>query len=848
MTRRKSRLAVPGLILLSVVVVSPGAAAQACRPAAPVPGASTWAPPLDRRVVVHGRDISLREALDRVAAAARIQLSYSGDLLPLDRAVCAPSDSGAAGDVLAVLLRGSAVEPVVTGSDEVVLAPRHRPLSTRTLDTTLRMSVLDRVVVTGSTHGTTARPVTVALDVITGPELTSRDASSLSKALDATVPGLWLWEQSPSDLVARYGSIRGTSSFGTSSPKIYIDGIDVANPLLLTQLGPETIDRVEVIRGPQGAALYGADAISGVVNVVTRYGTSGAGGGRMRIRSDAGLAQSDYLASHGALVERQTLTVNGGTNLRSAGLTAAIGTMGDFVPDGYSRELKATGGFRVIGSRATVTGTGRFYGKDAGVPTNSLLVGPRRDTVMVHGLRDRAGITAADSVWSRTGADSNPQSIREYTLGITAHFAQSDRWSHSLVTGVDGYRLANVSTNDVPIPSAAESALHAAAGGADRGTLRLSSAGTFGGDGPAAATMTFALEHSALRERSLGAPIVNGRAGQTSRNTVTTLWRNNTGITAQSNASFFDALYLTGGMRVERDDALNGGAQLTTLPMFGAALVHDYGALTTKLRGAYGRGMRPVQRAAREIAWLGVRRNANAPPLLPEQQAGTEMGADLLLSRDVGIHVTRFDQHAFGLVQAVALADTAPSRGGGAIGPNAHGMIYELQNVGEIVNRGWELQSTAAHGPLSLSGALSLVDSRVTRLAGSYSGDLRPGDRMLAVPARTASGVATWTSRAWSASLTIARASDWVNYDRLALAGARAAGVSAHALSGPQLRSFWRPYPGVTHLNGSFSRSLPHGLSLMLSADNLLNEQRGEPDNLTIVPGRTVTAGLTAAW
>jgi iron complex outermembrane receptor protein len=80
---------------------------------------------------------------------------------------------------------------------------------------------------------------------------------SLGSILDASVPGVWVWEQSPASLLARYASIRGASSFGLSFPKVYIDGIEVANSLLLTALDVESVDHVEVIRGPQGAALYG---------------------------------------------------------------------------------------------------------------------------------------------------------------------------------------------------------------------------------------------------------------------------------------------------------------------------------------------------------------------------------------------------------------------------------------------------------------------------------------------------------------------------------------------------------------------------------------------------------------
>ena len=61
------------------------------------------------------------------------------------------------------------------------------------------------------------------------------------------MPGVWIWEQSPTGLLASYASIRGASSFGLSYPKVYIDGIEVANSLLVTALDAESVDHVEVI-------------------------------------------------------------------------------------------------------------------------------------------------------------------------------------------------------------------------------------------------------------------------------------------------------------------------------------------------------------------------------------------------------------------------------------------------------------------------------------------------------------------------------------------------------------------------------------------------------------------------
>src|SRR5256885_747234 len=146
--------------------------------------------------------------------------------------------------------------------------------------------ILDRVVITGGAIETPARRLSVAMNVVSGSQLARYPEGNLSQALSDAVPGLWIWQSAPTSLLAHYGSIRGSSSFGSSYPKIYVDGIELANPLLATQFAPETIDRIEIIRGPQGAALYGTDAISGVINIVTRH--DGSNGGPSTIVRSAG--------------------------------------------------------------------------------------------------------------------------------------------------------------------------------------------------------------------------------------------------------------------------------------------------------------------------------------------------------------------------------------------------------------------------------------------------------------------------------------------------------------------------------------------------------------------------------
>ncbi|MFL5551310.1 MAG: TonB-dependent receptor, partial [Gemmatimonadaceae bacterium] len=323
---------------------------------------------------------------------------------------------------------------------------------------------------------------------------------------------------------------------------------------------------------------------------------------------------------------------------------------------------------------------------------------------------------------------------------------------------------------------------------------------------------------------------------------------------AQTNVAWRDAGFLTAGLRVERNEALGSTVRFSALPMLGVATLRDFGALALKLHSAYGRGIRPASTLVRQAAWFDPRGHSRVVDLSPEQQSGIETGVDVYLGRAFGLQLTRFDQLASGLIQRVAYvtpqAYSGPSLGGNQdsrqSGPNRH-IAYVAQNVGEISNRGWELKSDLNVSSLTLTGTFSTVDSRVRCVLRNYVGDLRVGDRMLDVPSKTGSISAAWTGKAWTTSLNASRSWDWIGYDRIALAGAFSNSTQSDAeLVGQELRKYWLKYSGVTRLRASVGRTIFGGLSFSLSGENLLDYQRGEPDNITVVPGRTLTVGLRA--
>ena len=848
--RRTTRAAVAALAALVVALRAEAQTARPCSDASAelVANTGTWSGPLAATVTLHARGLSLRDALDRLGAQSGVPLAYSSDLLPLDRAVCVVADRQPLGRVLATLLEGTSVEALLVAGKVVLApstsaAPREAP----------KVSVLERVIVTGSAIAATRRPLAVGVEVIDGDEIRRSSYADLASALDTYVPGMWIWAQSSGSLVAQYGGVRGASSFSTSYPKMYIDGIEVANPLLVTQLNPDAVDRVEVIRGPQGSALYGSDAISGVINVITRHDGTGPSGARVRVSSLAGASASDFGPSP-VPTHDQRLSVRSGTNLASAGLSIEFGQTGAVFPSAQSRQLSVLGDGRRVTSTAILSGTARLFDRRAGVGNNPLLEGigtPWVDTSATSGPggggSGRGGYD--DQRPAMSTLRDGEQHVRLYTLGGSAMFATHGVWTHTLTAGVDGFQLDNVADATNPFDDGVDATRRGATGSGDRTTLRASSVAQVGGGSAVpATTITLSVEHSVLRQRSNVTDVLAPEGGEryaTAVDGTALLWNHNTGALVQASTAWRDALFLTGGVRVERNDAFSGNDRYPVLPLVGGAFVRAFGPVEMKLRSSYGKGIRPFQTPER-FSWSEYGpTSVGRAGLDPEVQTGIENGVELYVGDLLSLQATRFDQRATGLIQNVAIAVDTQLRGGSL----ERRTRFQLENVGEITNRGWEMQAGLRRGALGVSGTFSTVDSRVRTVAVGYLGDLRPGDRMLAVPAHTSSLSASWTQPRWTLALTATRAEDWVNYDRVALArDYTGADGAQHDVTGARLRSYWRDYSGQTHLRLSASRDVGHGLTLLMLGDNLLGGQVGEPDNLTIRQGRAISGGLRASF
>ncbi len=214
---------------------------------------------------------------------------------------------------------------------------------------------LREVVVTATKTEKDPKDVTQAVTVITSDEIKRSGASNAAEVVRKSVD-LNFQEYGPKGSTANI-SVRGSTA---AQVLILLDGIRLNSPrdggFNLTDLpvALDDIERIEIVRGPS-SALYGADAVGGVVNIITKKPEQN----QARVTGAVGSHGYDSLsASNAGKADKMYYTV----------------TAGRETSDGYRRnsdlDQKTAGG--KIGYEITHDSsldlTANYIGKEIGVP------------------------------------------------------------------------------------------------------------------------------------------------------------------------------------------------------------------------------------------------------------------------------------------------------------------------------------------------------------------------------------------------------------------------------------------------------------------------------------------------
>lgn len=250
-----------------------------------------------------------------------------------------------------------------------------------------------------------------SVTVITRDEIENKAAKSLADVL-RPVEGVFVSER---------GGIGGNTSITLRGSKpsqtlVMIDGVRVGDPSSIAGdfdfggYSPSDIERIEILRGPQ-SALYGSDAMGGVINIVTRKGAGN---------------------------PKASLTIEGGSYGTALARAALTGSYGDF---NYAFSLNGlrTDGFSSFGYRI-----GRYaaYGPFGADPAQKINGSARLGWSNGNGVSIEAGYLG---FWSNVHYDNavtpgtTPEDMRFADVTLNRQRAFTNQfWAKGAVDGLDG--------------------------------------------------------------------------------------------------------------------------------------------------------------------------------------------------------------------------------------------------------------------------------------------------------------------------------------------------------------------------------------------------------------------------
>lgn len=602
-----------------------------------------------------------REATVAVGPDGTFELSSAADRLRVD----------ADGFAQTIITLGTASNPV-----RIVLRPA---------------SFAESVVITAA-RGAERLPSAASSTVVTSAELANSAAGALDDALRQT-PGFTLFRRSSSRVAnptTQGVTLRGVSGSGASRTLVLADGVPLNDPfgswVYWNRVPTAAVDRVEIVRGAAGD-LYGADALGGVVQVLTLSPDRT----RLRATLDGGSFDTARLSTFGGMSSGRWFGSAAGEWLRTDGVaTIAPEVAGpvDVRADSDYRSGFATLGARGDAWRATLKASAYAEDRGNGTPMQLNSTAWRQLAGDVSGVaaggaweaRLSGGTQEYFQTFSAIAADRVTERLTTEQWTPSDFFTASGQWSrafgaYSLLVGGEGHRtqstveefrysLTNVRTGPFEV------------GGTETGGGAYARVG---------------IEASSAVSLGLGARVDSWRSTPT-----------DVALPEKSN-SFFSPR---------------------------ASVAWRLGSQTTLQASAYRSYRTPtLNELHRGFRAGNVQTNPN-PLLEPERLTGVEGGVLYRMAR-LSTRATAFFNKLDGAIANITLS-TTPTQ-----------ITRQRQNSDEIRSTGLELEADyRLHSTLTINGQVTFTSSE---FRGSIATPAIEGNRVPQVPrAQFGSGI-TWT-------------------------------------------------------------------------------------------------------
>lgn len=644
-----------------------------------------------------------------------------------------------------------------------------------------RAIALDEVVVTGTAGAVERKQL--------GNTISTIDATKVANAAPlVSVDQLIQGRSAGVQMVTTQGNvgsagkitIRGTRSVSLSSdPIIYIDGVRANGsddrPFFiggqgisrLSDINPEEIDRIEIVKGAAAATLYGTQGANGVIQIFTKHGRSGSP--EWRLEAEGGFERSPADRFPGRLwtqfvnpangyqahdpreiienggKQRYGLQASGGSDQVNYFVSGSfLNHKGSITPTAnWTKQLATRGNF------------GFFVNPALRLDINSAFVSnrlrvPDNDNAL-HGLYSQvvAGLpytATPERKWGERFGNfdanqtlENRETVLRNTTGLTATFTPSQRFTHRATLGIDWF--SDEFTKYFPYDYQGSgnklgSKINSTRGARDvtvdyRTTMKsellpwLTSELSGGAQGDFASTIRVTANGTnfpAPGVRTVSAASITTGA-ETRLSTV------NAGLFTQETFGLWQRLYLTAGLRVDGNSAFGNQFSYQAYPKASAAYTISEESFwprsaipTMKLRFAYGTsGTAPDQFSA-DRTYTPVSAQAGQPAVTPGNIGNPNLGPEKSTEIETGFDAGFFgDRVALEVTYYRQRTSDALLRRPGA--PSLGFLTPQLTNIGAVRNVGIE---TSLHGQivqrenLRWSGTLNYTtnDNKILSMGG----------------------------------------------------------------------------------------------------------------------------------
>jgi len=669
---------------------------------------------------------------------------------------------------------------------------------------------LDEVVTTGTVVPTEVKALPTPISVVSSEDIQRKNFQRVDQVFRGDVPGATAWDLGPFDYFSSI-SVRGATQLsGQGSLKTFIDGVEVANPTFVATIDPNSIDRIEITRGPQASTLYGAGALNGVMQIFTKKESAGLARPEITAKLSAG-GVGGFDGQSTALQTDNALSVLGGNQAASYNLGGSYGHIGDWVPTYGSTDWGAWAGGQTTQGPLTLSSSLRYNQKTFDYPWDTRF--------------------RSYTVYSQPYYETFR--LRQQTYGVTATLRATRSWQHTLTVGYDQSYL-DFDQTQPRLTTPADSLLVAFTSHSATTSLLYHTDLSVQLGAAVAAVLTGGINYDSydfVSSYTFGATTTTGGLDGVHFDSRTP--SHNAGYFGQAQLNIAERVFLIGGLRAERNPNFGTDFGTAWSPRVGASYLVGVGPASVKLRVSYGESILAPTLGQREAQRYPTYQYLANPVLAPERQRGVDAGLDIYIGR-ASLGVTYYNQRAIDLIQSVTL-------------PTAPGTLvtYQNQNVGRVKNEGWEFEGRLPLGPVQISGTYSITNATVKELPPGYTGDYQAGDRIIGIP-HTLAGATISCSPLPQTTLTadMTYIGHWIESDWIALYGFYYGG-QAYRGSG---RAYWMQYPSVTKFGIGVTQELSKTLSAFVRATNVGNTLRYEQNNSQIPMPRSLVVGANVRY